>query len=182
MSISDELRRRAQAVKLLAIDVDGVWTDGSLYYGARGEELKRFDVRDGQGMVLWRELGFPTAILTARTSPIVATRASELGIRYVLQGERDKGRGFEKLIAQAGVRAEEVAYMGDDINDIPVLRMAGLAATPADCVDEVREIVHYVCKAKGGHGAIRELCELLIRSKDRWGEATAKYLEAKASA
>lgn len=182
MSNSDDLQRRAQAVKLLAIDVDGVWTDGSLYFGPRGEELKRFDVKDGHGLVLWRELGYPTAILTARNSPIVTTRAAELGIRYVLQGERDKARGFEKLIAQAGVRAEEVAYIGDDLNDIPVMRLAGFAATPADGVPEVREFVHYVCKAPGGRGAIREVCELLIRAKDRWSEATARYFAAKAGA
>ena len=182
MSISDDLLRRAQGVKLLAIDVDGVWTDGSLYYGAKGEELKRFDVKDGHGLVLWRELGNPTAILTARNSPIVTARASELGIRHVLQGERDKARGFGKLLELAGVRAEQVAYIGDDINDIPVLRRVAFAATPADGVADVREYVHYVCKAAGGKGAIREVCELLIRAQGRWEEATAKYFEDKAGA
>jgi len=182
MSISDELVRRARTVKLLALDVDGVLTDGSLYYGAKGEELKRFDVKDGHGIVLWRELGNPTAILTARSSPIVSARAAELGIRHVLQGERDKGKGFDKLLAQAGVRAEEVAYIGDDINDIPVMRRVGFAATPADGVAEVREYVHYVCKASGGNGAIREICNLLIRAQGRWEEATARYFAEKAEA
>lgn len=182
MSISEDVAQRAQLVKLLAIDVDGVWTDGSLYYGPRGEELKRFNVKDGHGMVLWRELGFPIAVLTARNSPIVTARAAELGIRHVLQGERDKARGFDKLLAQAGVREEEVAYMGDDINDLPVLMRAGFSATPADGVVEVRERVHYVCRASGGNGAIRELCEVLIRAKGRWDEATARFFATKAGA
>jgi len=182
MSLSEDLAQRARAVKLLAIDVDGVWTDGSLYYGAKGEELKRFNVKDGHGLVLWRELGNPTAILTARNSPIVTARASELGIRFVLQGERDKARGFAKLLDIAGVRAEQVAYIGDDINDVPVLRRVGFAATPADGVAEVREHVHYVCKAGGGNGAIREICELLIRAQGRWEEATSRYFAEKAGA
>ncbi len=178
MMAEDELRRRAAGIELLALDVDGVWTDGSLYYGQDGEAFKRFDVKDGHGLVLWRDLGLQTAILTARTSGMVAVRAQELRIPFVFQGERDKAKGFEKLLALAGLRPEQVAYVGDDVNDIPVLAQVGFAAMPADGRPEVRPFVHHVCESAGGHGVIREICELLIKAKGRWDEALEKYVPA----
>ncbi|AKU92238.1 KdsC family phosphatase [Vulgatibacter incomptus] len=173
IAADEELVRRAQGVKLLALDVDGVLTDGGLYYGPDGEAFKRFDVKDGHGIVLWRDVGFASAILTARSSSMVEVRARELKIPFVLQGERDKAKGFEKLLALAGVGPEEVAYIGDDVNDLPVLSRVGLAATPADGRPEVKRWVHYVCERPGGHGAVRELCELLLKAKGAWDQALA---------
>ncbi len=171
---------RARRVELLVLDVDGVLTDGGLYYGADGELLKRFDVKDGHGLVLCRISGLPTAILTARSSRIVEVRAKELGIRHVLQGERDKEAGLERLLAEAGVSADRVAYIGDDVNDLPVLRRTGLSACPADAVPEVRAAVDHVCAAPGGRGAVRELCELVLRAKGLWASAIAAKAPPKA--
>jgi 3-deoxy-D-manno-octulosonate 8-phosphate phosphatase (KDO 8-P phosphatase) len=154
-----------ERIELLALDVDGVLTDGSLWYGPAGEVMKRFHVRDGHGLVMLREAGVPSAILTARTSGIVESRAAELRIAHVLQGRKDKGRGFDELLALAGVAAEHVAYVGDDVNDLPVLQRAGFSACPADAAEEVRTRVHHVCKARGGEGAVRELCDLLLRAR-----------------
>ncbi|MFO7155549.1 MAG: HAD hydrolase family protein [Pseudomonadota bacterium] len=164
---------RARKVELLVLDVDGVLTDGGLYYGPDGEALKRFDVRDGHGIVLCRDAGLPTAILSARVSPAVEARARELRIPFVLQGERDKGTGLDRLLRRCGLPAEALAYIGDDLNDLPVLARVGFSAAPADARPEVRERVHYVCESRGGHGAVRELCELILRAKGLWERAAA---------
>lgn len=164
---------RARRVKLLVLDVDGVLTDGGLYYGPEGEALKRFEVKDGHGIVLCRDMGLPSAILTARTSKAVEVRARELRIAHVLQGERDKKTGLEKLLALCGLPAAELAYIGDDVNDLPVLSRVGFSAAPADARPEVKEHVHYICENRGGHGAVRELCELLLRAQGLWEGALA---------
>lgn len=164
---------RAKGVKLLVLDVDGVLTDGGLYYGPEGEALKRFDVKDGHGIVLCRDTGLPSAILTARTSQAVEVRSRELRIPFVLQGQRDKKAGLAKLLELSGLREEDLAYIGDDVNDLPVLSRVGFAAAPADARDEVKAHVHYVCQNRGGHGAVRELCELLLRAQGKWEQALA---------
>lgn len=164
---------RAKKVELLVLDVDGVLTDGGLYYGPDGEALKRFDVKDGHGIVLCRDTGLPAAILTARTSLAVEVRSKELRIPFVLQGQRDKKAGLEKLLELSGLSAERLAYMGDDVNDLPVLSRVGFAAAPADARQEVKDLAHYVCENRGGHGAVRELCELLLRAKGLWESALA---------
>lgn len=173
MRLSAELIERAQGITHLVLDVDGVLTDGGLNYGPDGELFKRFDVKDGHGLVLWRELGFTTGILTARSSKMVEIRAGELRIPHVLQGERDKGKGFDKLLGMMGVEPSKIAYIGDDVNDLPVLSRVGFSATPADGRPEVRELVHYVCERPGGRGAVRELCEVLLKAKGRWEDALA---------
>lgn len=172
--VSDWMQR-ARKVGLLVLDVDGVLTDGGLYYGPEGEALKRFDVKDGHGIVLCRDVGLPTAILTARSSKAVEVRARELRIPWVLQGERDKKAGLDKLLSLCGLEAHELAYIGDDLNDLPVLTRVGFSAAPADARSEVRERVHYVCQNRGGHGAVRELCELLLRAKGLWDAALALH-------
>jgi 3-deoxy-D-manno-octulosonate 8-phosphate phosphatase (KDO 8-P phosphatase) len=171
--VDADVLERAKRVKLLVLDVDGVLTDGGLYYGPEGEALKRFDVKDGHGIVLCRDTGLPAAILTARTSQAVEVRSRELRISHVLQGQRDKKAGLEILLERTGLTAEELAYIGDDVNDLPVLSRVGLAAAPADARDEVKAHAHYVCKNRGGHGAVRELCELLLRAQGRWEQALA---------
>lgn len=152
-------------IQLLALDVDGVLTDGGLHYGPAGEVMKRFHVRDGHGIVRLHAAGVRTAILTARSSQIVDVRARELSIAFVLQGRKDKGRGFDELLAMAGLPAESVAYVGDDLNDLPVLERAGFSACPADADPGVRARVHHVCALPGGQGAVREICELLIAAR-----------------
>ena len=168
-----DVKKRAEGIELLVMDVDGVLTDGGLYYGPDGEVVKRFDVKDGHGLVILRHLKIPSAILTARQSKIVQTRFSELGVAHIIQGARDKAAGLANLLEKAGVRPEQVAYIGDDVNDLPVLLQVGLSACPADARPEVRSQVHYVCETPGGRGAVRELVELILHAKGLWEEALA---------
>lgn len=162
---------RAQQVKAVVFDVDGVLTDGGLWYGPTGEAMKRFDVKDGHAMVLARLTALPVALLTARTSPIVDVRAKELHLAKVFQGRREKGPAFEELCRELGIAPAEAAYMGDDVNDLPALTRAGLSACPADAAPEVRAAVHYVAAAPGGRGAARELLELVLKATGRWEAA-----------
>jgi 3-deoxy-D-manno-octulosonate 8-phosphate phosphatase (KDO 8-P phosphatase) len=166
---SDELTRRAARVQLMVFDVDGVLSDGGLYYGDAGELMKRFDVKDGHALVLARLTGLPSAIITARTSRLVEVRGKELGFAAVLQGRRNKSEAFGELCTQLSVTPEACSYMGDDLNDLQVLSRVGLSACPADAVPEVRQAVHLVSRSPGGRGAVRELVELCLRASGRWG-------------
>ncbi len=177
----DELTTRAARVKLFVFDVDGVLTDGGLYYAEAGELMKRFDVKDGHGMVMARLAGMKTALLTARTSSMVEVRGRELKLDAVLQGRKHKGPGLKELLAQLQVSAEECAYMGDDVNDLAPMALVGLAACPADAAPEVRQEAHYVARNRGGHGAARELIELCLRASGRW-ESTVQYMRDPESA
>ncbi len=161
-------RRRAAGVRLVVLDVDGVLTDGRLHFGARGEAMKSFDVRDGYGIRLLREAGLEVALLTARRSAIVAARARELGIERVMQGERDKLDGLRRLLAATGLGAPQCAYMGDDWPDLPALAVAGFAATVADAGPELRRRVHWVAPVPGGRGAVRALAEFVLRAQGRY--------------
>ncbi len=166
-----KLEARAAVIRLVVLDVDGVLTDGALWYGPDGETFKRFDVKDGHAMVLARLVGLPIALLTARVSRIVEVRAEELKLVKVLQGRRDKGAAFDELCQQLTVLPETVAYMGDDINDLPALAKCGLAACPNDAVDEVKAHVQFVASKPGGRGAVRELLELILKARGLWGAA-----------
>jgi len=166
-------RRRARAVELLVLDVDGVLTDGGLYYGAEGEQLKRFDVKDGHGLVLARLTGLRVAILTARRSAIVERRAAELGVAPVFQGQRDKAAGLTALLSEVGVPPERAGFVGDDVNDVPAMEKVGFAACPVDAVAEARAASHYVARAAGGRGAVREILELILKAQGRWARALA---------
>jgi 3-deoxy-D-manno-octulosonate 8-phosphate phosphatase (KDO 8-P phosphatase) len=157
--------QRAAQIRLVALDVDGVLTDGRLYYGAQGEALKVFDVRDGHGIKMLLNQGIDVAILSARSSEIVATRAHELGIRRVLQGRGDKAAAWRELLAETGVRTEHAGFIGDDLPDLPVLAQAGLAATVADARNEVKNMAHWIAPQPGGRGAVRELAEFILRAK-----------------
>jgi 3-deoxy-D-manno-octulosonate 8-phosphate phosphatase (KDO 8-P phosphatase) len=162
---------RAANIKAVVFDVDGVLTDGGLWYGPTGEALKRFDVKDGHAMVLARLTQLPVALLTARSSPIVEFRAQELKLAKVFQGRREKGPAFEELARELGFAPGELAYMGDDVNDLPALSRAGLSGCPADAVPQVREAVHFVSSKSGGHGAAREFIELVLHATGRWEAA-----------
>jgi 3-deoxy-D-manno-octulosonate 8-phosphate phosphatase (KDO 8-P phosphatase) len=165
------LEPRARDIRCIVLDVDGVLTDGALWYGAEGEAFKRFDVKDGHAMVLARLVGVPIALLTARDSKIVEVRAAELKLAKVFQGRRDKGPAFAELCTELKVSPREVAYMGDDVNDLAPLSVCGLSACPANAVDEVKARVQWVATKPGGHGAVRELIELVLKARGLWSAA-----------
>lgn len=158
------LRARAAHIRLLVSDVDGVLTDAGVYYSARGEEMKRFSMRDGMGVELLRSAGIRTALMTREESAIVSARAAKLSIDLLWSGHRDKGTALPRLVAELGLTPDAVAYIGDDVNDLDALRWvsAGLAVCPSDAVTKVREAAHFVTAARGGHGAFRELCDLIV--------------------
>jgi len=157
--------QRAARVGLVVLDVDGVLTDGRLYYGPDGESLKVFDVRDGHGIKMLAAHGIECAILSARNSPIVERRARELGIVRVLQGRGDKTAGFRELLDAVRLGAAQAAYIGDDLPDLPVLAAAGFAATVDDARDEVKAVVHWIAPQPGGHAAVRALAEFILRAQ-----------------
>jgi len=158
-----ELVRRAAGVRLLLLDVDGVLTDGRLWYGPDGESLKAFDVKDGHGIVLLRD-HVQLGVVSGRPGKASLKRLEELRFQHLVFGERDKLEGYARL-AHLGLPDEAVAYMGDDVNDVPLLRRVGLAAAPADARPEAKEASHFVASSPGGRGAVRELCDLILRAK-----------------
>ncbi len=163
----DELSARARAVRLAIFDVDGVMTDGTVFIGARGEAFKAFNILDGHGLKMLREAGVVTAILSGRSHKAVDRRARELSIDHVVQGRSDKLPEFEKLIKRLKLDAGACAYMGDDLPDLPVLRRCGLAVAVANASAAVKAEAHYVTRAAGGHGAVREFCELVLEAQGR---------------
>jgi 3-deoxy-D-manno-octulosonate 8-phosphate phosphatase (KDO 8-P phosphatase) len=167
--------RRAAGLRLLVLDVDGVLTDGRLHFGADGEALKVFDVRDGHGIRLLREAGIEVAILSARRSPIVERRARELGIAPVIQGAADKGAALAELLRTLRLPPEQCGYVGDDWPDLAALAQAGFAATVADAAPEVRRIAHWTSAAPGGRGAVRELAEFILRAQGRFDELLRRH-------
>ena len=155
------LSRSLAKIRLLAVDVDGTLTDAGMYWSAAGDQLKKFNTRDAKGLELVRKLGVEVAIITSENSPIVTARARKLGIPHCFIGVDDKQHCLEALVEKLGLSLAEVAYMGDDINDLDCLKISGFSACPADAVTAVREQVHYISKHAGGMGAVREVCELL---------------------
>jgi len=172
------LADRCRAVELLVLDVDGVLTDGGIVYGGAASaeaevvEWKQFHVRDGSGLKAWRQAGKRSAILTGRTSRVVDVRAAELGIDVVVQGALDKGAVFAALLESQGFRPEQVAFVGDDAADVPVLRRCGLAVAVADACPEVLWAAHYVTCRPGGRGAVREIIERVLRCQGLWPGGT----------
>lgn len=171
----DEIERRARSVKLLIFDVDGVLTDGSLFYGDDGEEYKAFNSRDGHGIKMLKAAGVESGIITGRTSNVVLHRAKNLGIARIYQGADDKLHVYERLLAETSLKPEETAYMGDDVVDLPVLRRCGLAITVPDAPTLVARRAHYVTQAHAGRGAAREACELIMRAQGAWEAQMALY-------
>jgi 3-deoxy-D-manno-octulosonate 8-phosphate phosphatase (KDO 8-P phosphatase) len=162
------IQAKASNIKLLLFDVDGVLTDGKILLHPDGTESKQFDIKDGTGLVWAQRAGLKVGVLSARTSAATAQRAAQLGITIVHQGVPSKVRAYDEILRQHGLTDSEVAYMGDDVLDLPILTRAGLTASPSDAVDEVRARVDYVSRASGGAGAARELVELVLKSQDRW--------------
>ncbi|PIV89225.1 MAG: phenylphosphate carboxylase subunit delta [Hydrogenophilales bacterium CG17_big_fil_post_rev_8_21_14_2_50_63_12] len=169
------IQERARAVRMIAFDVDGVLTDGSLIYGDDGQEYKAFNSRDGHGIKMLRASGVETAIITGRSSQVVLLRARNLGIAHLFQGADDKLGAFEKLLASMNLAPEQIAYMGDDLVDLPVLRRCGLAISVPDAPDAVKARCHYVTHTGAGRGAAREACELILRAQGTWAAQLALY-------
>jgi 3-deoxy-D-manno-octulosonate 8-phosphate phosphatase (KDO 8-P phosphatase) len=167
---------KASRIRLAIFDVDGVLTDGTLYYSDAGEELKAFNVRDGHGLRMLQASGVRLAIITSRKSSCVELRARNLGIDLLYQGASEKRTAFEEMLQKLGLGAEAACYMGDDVIDLPVLRRCGLAVTVPDAPALVRQHAHYVTAAEGGHGAVREACELIMRGQNTLGAQLAHYL------
>ena len=167
--------RRAANVKVMIFDVDGVLTDGSLTYGPDGEATKTFNVLDGLGIQLLQRAGVATAIISARQSPIVVKRAADLGIAHVYQGTHDKRVAFADLLKATGATADQCGYIGDDVIDLPLLLQVGFAVTVPTGHAEVQHRAHYVTRAGGGRGAVREVCDMVMRAQGSYDLALAQY-------
>ena len=174
-TLHDAIARAAQ-IRLMIFDVDGILTDGSLHYGADGEVIKTFNVLDGQGIRLLQQSGVATAIISARKSALVQCRASDLGITHVFQGIHDKRVAYEQLLTRTGLPGEHCGFVGDDVIDLPILLRAGFSASVPNGHIEVRQRVHYVTTAVGGHGAVRELCDFILRAQGNYEAAIRPYL------
>lgn len=165
-------------IKLLLLDVDGVLTDGRIIYDNQGNELKAFDVKDGHGLKLLQRAGIKVGIITGRQSEVVVKRAAELGINILYQKALNKLDPYREILAEQGLVDEQVAYVGDDVVDLPILRRVGFSATVADAVPEVLPLVDYVTSRPGGRGAVREVCDLLLRASGQWDSLTRRYFES----
>jgi 3-deoxy-D-manno-octulosonate 8-phosphate phosphatase (KDO 8-P phosphatase) len=166
---------RLRNIRLLLLDVDGVLTDGRIVFDNNGIETKAFDVKDGHGIKLLQRVGIGVGLITGRQSEVTRHRAKELGIDIVFQGAKDKAVPYLEILADLGLTDEQVAYMGDDVIDLPILRRVGFAATVADACEEVKPFVHYVTRRPGGRGAVREVCDLILKGTGLWQEATSRY-------
>lgn len=166
---------RLQPIKLLILDVDGVMTDGRIIYDSNGVESKFFNVKDGHGIKMLQRAGLEVAIISGRESIVVANRAAELKIERVFQKSLDKLTPYSKILGDTGLTDKEVAFIGDDLIDIPVLKRVGFAAAPADAVEEVIPFVHFVTRNCGGWGAVREVTDMILKAQSRWKELTERY-------
>lgn len=169
------MQQTATQLKLLALDVDGVLTDGRIYYDSAGRELKAFNIRDGLGIKLLQRDGIDVAIITGRQSPMVTRRATELGISQVIQGREDKLSALESLCADNKVTLTECAYMGDDLPDLAAIRAAGLGLTVSDAAQSVRDAADWVASLPGGAGAVREACEMILALRDSLQAITGEF-------
>jgi len=170
-----DVTERAKKIKLLLLDVDGVMTDGRIVYGDYGDELKNFNVNDGMGILLIKRAGMKCVIITAKGSRIVKKRAKVLKIDKVYSDFHYKIKALEHICRKFNVREEEICFMGDDIIDIPILKRVGFAVAVPNAVDEVKKIVHYTTEKKGGKGAVREVCDMLLKAQGKWEEVTKAY-------
>jgi len=168
--------KKAAGIKLAVFDVDGVLTDGKLILGENGNEYKSFHVRDGHGLVMLLETACKIAVITARSSNIVAERMASLGIKYVYQGEKDKGQRLLKLIEELGIDKEQVAYVGDDVIDLPAMIHVGLPIAVGDAHIEVKNNATWTTENNGGQGAVREVCELIMQAQGKYEERIKRYL------
>jgi 3-deoxy-D-manno-octulosonate 8-phosphate phosphatase (KDO 8-P phosphatase) len=174
----DTFTERAAGIRLLLFDVDGVLTDGVVFMHVDGSEAKGFHIRDGAAMVWAQRVGLTVGLLSARSSGATTQRAAQLAIRLVVQGVASKLDAYERILRDAGLQDTAVAYMGDDLLDLPVLARAGLSAAPADAAPEVLARVNWVSAAAGGRGAVREFIEMVLRAQNRWDGIVREYASA----
>lgn len=172
----DDVMQKASRIRLLALDVDGVLTDGRLYFSEDGNELKTFDTQDGHGIKMLQQAGITCAIITGRNTQLVERRARNLGIAHLLQGREDKLVALSELTAQLNIPLQAVAYVGDDWPDLPAILAAGLGVAVANAHEELRQRADYTTRLAGGRGAVREVCDLLLHAQDRYAAALAPYL------
>ena len=168
---------KAAQIKLLALDVDGVLTDGTLNIGAEGEIFKGFNARDGLGLSCLLKSGVRVAIITGRQSAIIHRRAAELGITEIYEGIKDKRQALAQIAEESALSREEIAYMGDDLNDLPALTYAGLACAPFDAAPEVLNVSSFISAKAGGRGAVREAAELILKAQGKWNEIVDAYMQ-----
>jgi len=171
------MEKQLAKIKLLLLDVDGVLTDGRIIYDNHGNELKAFDVKDGHGLKLLQRTGIKVGIITGRSSAVVTRRAQELGIEILYQGALRKLEPYLEILSEQGLIDEQVAYIGDDLVDLPILQRVGFSATVADAVPEVFPYVDYIATRPGGCGAVREICDLLVRASGQWDKLTKRYFD-----
>ncbi|MCM8778318.1 MAG: HAD-IIIA family hydrolase [Candidatus Omnitrophica bacterium] len=170
-----DISERAKKIKILIMDVDGVLTDGKFYYGNYGDELKAFDIQDGFGLTLLKRAGIKTIIVTAGNSRIITRRAKHLRITKVYQKAYKKLETYEKILKKFRVKDEEVCYIGDDLIDIPILKRVGFAVCVPNAREELKPLVHYITRQRGGEGAVREIAEILLKAQDKWIQVTQRY-------
>ena len=175
---AESLTASLQKIKLLALDVDGVLTDGSIYISPAGEVFKGFNAKDGMGISCALRSGLQIAVITGRQSPIVDRRCEELGITLLQQGVKDKRLALQQMAQELGLVREEIAYMGDDLNDIPAFKASGLNIVPADAAMEVLAVANIITKASGGRGAVREAITMILAAQDNWNVIVNSYLNA----
>lgn len=171
-----ELLLELQQIRLLAMDVDGVLTDGSLNIGAEGELFKAFNAKDGMGISLAMRNGLEIALITGRRSEIIHRRAEELGITLLYEGVKDKALQLKQIVAERGISLDEIAYMGDDLNDLPAMVQAGISFAPADAAKDVLKAVNAVASCNGGRGAVREIIELILEAQGKWENIVKAYM------
>jgi 3-deoxy-D-manno-octulosonate 8-phosphate phosphatase (KDO 8-P phosphatase) len=170
-----DIETRCHAIELILADVDGVLTDGRVVLNNQGIETKAFHIRDGLGIRLWQKVGYRFGIVTARSSQVVKMRAAELDVSIVRQGAADKLATVREIVRELGLPMEHVCYIGDDLPDLPVVRSVGLGVAVADACEELREAAHYVTRARGGLGAVREAIEWLLKHQRRWSDVIGWY-------
>lgn len=169
----------AKTIKLIAFDVDGVLTDGTIYYGPQGDAMKGFSARDGMGISLARAAGIKTAVITGRRSSMVEKRAADLHIDYIMQDVSKKWQTLESICEEMGITVQEAAYMGDDLNDVEVISRIGFGAAPADACQEAQEAAQFVSSCPGGHGALRQWIEQILKRQNQWHTVLSRYFDGK---
>ncbi len=174
-SLPHDLELRASRVSVLLIDVDGVLTDGRIVYAEYGDELKFFNVQDGAGLVFWNRVGLKSAIISSRESRLVKRRAKEMRVDYLAQGQLLKLPAYERMLKKLRVSDAQVCAIGDDLMELPFLRRVGLAVAVSNAADEVKRASHYVTQQSGGHGAVREVVDIILKSKGLWDQVLQRY-------